>query len=252
MAVILRTKSPRSPSFSLDEAIDRAFRIYEKETRHPVPADVIAQDMGYKSANNGAALSAIASLRYYGLLDRLDEGKLSVSKELETYKFAPDESIRQSLLVKWLLNPPVFFELLDKFKGGLPSDATLKFELIQKGFKPPAADSCVAIFRRSTDFAKYFENSVPVEAAVEVESARTERLAEVGVEAAGSIRQRIYEDTDVDVDDRQLDKIPVRLAGGRRAWVIVPTPLFEADKDRLIAQIGLLLTDDEDDLEQFK
>lgn len=37
------------------------------------PTQVVAQNIGYKSANNGAALSALAALRYYGLLDRPKE-----------------------------------------------------------------------------------------------------------------------------------------------------------------------------------
>lgn len=49
-----------------------------------------------------------------------------------------------------------------------------------------------------------------------------------------------------DVND-EGDQIPVRLPGGRRAWLIIPTPFFDADKARLKAQIDLLLTQDEED-----
>lgn len=44
------------------------------------------------------------------------------------------------------------------------------------------------------------------------------------------------------------DKNPVRLTGGRKAWLIVPTPFYEADKSRLKAQIDLLLTEHIDPL----
>jgi len=44
------------------------------------------------------------------------------------------------------------------------------------------------------------------------------------------------------VDD--TDKIPVRLSEGRKAWLVIPTPFYEADKLRLKAQIDLLLTED--------
>jgi hypothetical protein len=40
------------------------------------------------------------------------------------------------------------------------------------------------------------------------------------------------------------DKIPVRLSEGRKAWLVIPTPFYEADKLRLKAQIDLLLTED--------
>ena len=42
------------------------------------------------------------------------------------------------------------------------------------------------------------------------------------------------------------DRIPVRLNGGRRAWLEIPTPFYLADKKRLNAQIELLLTEDEE------
>jgi hypothetical protein len=42
------------------------------------------------------------------------------------------------------------------------------------------------------------------------------------------------------------DRIPVRLAGGRRAWLLIPHEFREADKTRLKAQIDLLLTEDEE------
>jgi hypothetical protein len=40
----------------------------------------------------------------------------------------------------------------------------------------------------------------------------------------------------------------VLLPGGRKAWLIVPTPFYEADKARLKAQIDLLLAEDRDPL----
>jgi NAD(P)H dehydrogenase (quinone) len=42
------------------------------------------------------------------------------------------------------------------------------------------------------------------------------------------------------------DRIPVRLTAGRKAWLEIPTPLYVADKERLKAQIDLLLAEDEE------
>ena len=107
MNEVLRKKSPRAPSIPLDEAIERTLRVYEKEKRHPTPTEVVAQDIGYKSANNGAALAVLASLRYYGLLERPEDGKLSVSKDVENYRYSPDEKTKRDLLLKWLRTPQV-------------------------------------------------------------------------------------------------------------------------------------------------
>ena len=65
-----RKKSPRAPLIALDKAIEGAIKIYEKEHRHAAPTEAVAQHLGYKSANSGTALRTIASIRYFGLLER--------------------------------------------------------------------------------------------------------------------------------------------------------------------------------------
>src|SRR5205814_1139396 len=103
--------------------------------------DVVAQNIGYKSANNGAALAALASLRYFGLLERPKDGFLAVTKDVEAFKFAPDERMKRSLLLGFLRRPQLYAELLEKYDSGLPSDANLRYELIQRGFTPASAES---------------------------------------------------------------------------------------------------------------
>ncbi|HEX5685477.1 MAG TPA: hypothetical protein VFY73_15760 [Ideonella sp.] len=249
---VVRKKSPRAPSIGLQEALTRALAAYDKDRTHPAPTEVVAQNLGYKSANSGTALGAIASLRYYGLLDRPKDGQLAVSKAVETYRFTPDEAHRRELLVGFLLNPPLFKELLQLYKGALPSDATIRYELINRGFLPGPAETCVGVFRKSVEYADYFR------ASAEATNQNEERGGEVD-----------YEDEPDPVADRKSvaieaqtprggsvgawqpilpnaggeeDFIPIRLAGGRRAWLVVPHQLFEADKDRLKAQVDLLLT----------
>jgi hypothetical protein len=246
-----RKKSPRAPSIALDEAIERALRVYDKEKRHPAPTEVVAQDMGYKSANNGSALSVLASLRYYGLLERPEDGMLAVAKDVENYQYAPDDSIRHGLLQKWLRAPTVFDDLLAKYPGEFPSDKTLRFDLINSGFSPVAAESVIAVFRRSAEFAGHFNvKPDPVEAQIPDQLAERsdfeERKPANGPEPDTNTRNALVHSTDSLPDDS--DKIPIRLSGGRRAWLVIPNPFYAADKNRLKAQIDLLLTEDQSDL----
>lgn len=245
-----RRKSPRAPSIALDEAIERALRVYEKERRHAAPTDVVAQDLGYKSANNGAALSVLASLRYYGLLERPEDGKLAVTKDVESYNFAPSDQLRREILLRWLKAPQIFGDLLEKYEGGLPSDGNLRFDLIQRGFSPPAAEAVISVFKRSVEFSNYYESKA-AESPIErlgpgLPGGSTE-------EEGSSIQQRFAQQPSSQVPsnfaetDPDLDKIPVRLVGGRRAWLLIPSQFFSADKVRLKAQIDLLLTEDEEE-----
>ena len=236
-----RKKSPKAPSMPLDEAVSRVMAVYEKEQRNPVPTDVIAQDLGYKSANNGAALSTIASLRGYGLLARPEPGKLAVSADVQSFQYAPDEVFKEELLKKWLRSPLVFAYLLDKYVENLPSDATIRYDLIERGFKPRTAESLLKVFRKSVEFANYYKeqgNTKPNDSTPEFAEEQDERAA-----APAPTFPVSADLTPVDILG-SVDRIPVRLDTKRRAWLEIPTPFYDKDKDRLKAQIDLLLTDD--------
>ena len=243
-----RKKSPRAPSISLDEAVEKALRVYEKERLHPSPTDVIAQHMGYKDANNGRALSALASLRYYGLIERHSNGLLSVTKDVENYKFAPNEEMSRAYLRRFLATPPLFSELLDRYSSGLPSDGNLRYELIQRDFLPSTAESLVGILRRSTEVAQVFDqrpNGEPSPQPIEVEDEIETPPKTVPSTPAAKHH------TQTPMDDRSgeesgHDRIPVRLSGSRRAWLLIPHEFRESDKVRIKAQIDLLLTEDEE------
>src|SRR3569832_504779 len=241
-----KSRSPRAPSMPLDEAIDKTGRIYERERRHLAPIEAVAQSLGYSGAKNGAAVQALASLRYYGLIERPGEGQVQVSKDFESYTFAPEEKLKRDLRLKWLTSPPVFSELLEKFPGELPSDPTLKFTLIQRGFTPTTADECVSVFRRSVEFARFYQQ-LP-EAAPEIEAPEEDVQAAPSSLTPTTAVSTVIPKPQLPVPPlapTDTDRIPVRLSGNRRAWIEIPLPFFEADKDRLKAQIDLFLTDDE-------
>ena len=222
--------------------MEKALRVYEKEKRYPAPTEVVAQDMGYKSANNGAALSALASLRYFGLLEKPEDGKLAVSKDVENYQYAPDPKIKSELLLKWLRAPAMFADLLDRYPGGLPSDANLRFDLMNRGFSPAAGDSAVSVFRRSAEFAGYTPSSLQRNESIPGEQLTGEAIIlENGTAHVAGVSKPALP-SEFSVGD--TDKIPVRLSAGRKAWLVIPTPFYEADKLRLKAQIDLLLTED--------
>ncbi len=246
---IPRKKSPRAPSIPLDEAIEKALRVYEKERLHPAPTNVIAQHMGYKDANNGRALGALASLRYYGLVERHSNGLLSVTKDVENYKFAPNEETSHAYLRRFLTAPPLLAELLERYSSGLPSDGNLRYELIQRGFLPSTAESLVGVFRRSTEFAQAFgqqptEEPSPQPIVVEEEEIE---VASPAIQSApvGNYQAQPRKD-DRASEESGHDRIPVRLSGSRRAWLLIPHEFREVDKAQLKAQIDLLLTDDQE------
>lgn len=249
MSTVPRRKSPRAPSIPLNEALDRVFKIYDKERLHPAPVEVVANDLGYKSANNGAALSTIACLRYFGLLERPREGALAVSKDVEAFRFAPDEKVRQKLLVQFLRFPTIYADLLDQYGSGLPSEATLKYDLIKRGFLPDAADATVVAFKKSVEFAGYFSNEMQsYDEISETQSAPAALEAEVALDESkidAPVAENFLIPETMQAGTEAFDRVPVRLSGGRKAWLVIPLPFYEADKIRLKAQIDLFLCDDD-------
>lgn len=247
-----RKKSPRAPSMSLDEALERTGKAYDKERLHAAPTDVVAQNIGYRGANNGSALAALASLRYYGLLERPREGVLAVAKDYENYRFAPDDGVRRALTQKFFRTPPLFRELLEQYESGFPSDATLKYELIQRGFLPAAAATLVGVLRRSAEFAgsqQIAEIRAPAATDVsdDIMSDVVSQEAPIQQLASSTVGTPISAVFTGGESEAAHDRIPVRLTGNRRAWLVIPDPFYEADKKRLKAQIDLLLTEDDED-----
>lgn len=236
-----RKKSPRAPSSALDEALERALRLYEKERRHAVPVELAAQAMGYKGAKNGAALTTLATLRYYGLLDRPEEGMLRVSADVEHYKFNPSDEARTALKIKWLRAPVVFSDLLSIYENSLPSDDTLRYDLIKRGFSPETAADCAVIFRRSVEWADYFAQASRATNSPPDNEEETPLDALSPEDRPPTATQTI---ATAPPQHSDVDRIPIRLEGGRKAWLEVPIPLYEKDKIRMKAQIDLLLTDE--------
>jgi hypothetical protein len=242
-------KSPRSPSIALDEAIEKAKSIYEKERFHAAPIDVIAQNIGYKSSNNGTFLPIIASLGYFGLLDRPKPGHLAVSPDVEAFLYAPTAEIKRALLLKWLKTPAAFLAIIEKYADRLPSDATLKYDLIAQGFSPPSAESLIIVFKKSAEFAGLYDepHTKPDKSPDPAHFLPIEKI-NVRTDDASTppkIPSILSATAPVASDSSNHDKIPIRLPKGRKAWLVIPSPFYEQDKERLRAQIDLLLADDE-------
>lgn len=244
-----KKKSPRFPSISLADAIERTKRVYNHETRNAAPIDIVANHIGYKSSRSGPAATTVASLRYFGLLERPREGFLAVSKDFETFLYAPDETLKKEIKLKWLQTPQIFKEIIEKYPDTLPSEATLRFELIQKGFLPTAAQECIKAFLESVRFSNFMEKED--EKIEHPEENKKPNELESALPPQSEQRLDSSQNTpppNLSFQSSGDDKIPIRLTGGRKAWIIIPTPFYEADKRRLLAQIEVILTEEISDI----
>jgi len=248
-------KSPRAPSLALDEALNRVSKLYKAEGRHAAPVDVVLKHIGY-SSKNGAALQALASLGYWGLVERPKDGMVAAAKVFEDHEFNPDQDQKAEIILRLLQTPTLFAELLRKYTGRLPSDASIKFDLIQQGFIPSSADNCVSVFRKSVEFARYYELNVekPIAQPEGGSDTGLNEDTEAGVEgkqtqATGTKQSETQRSPQppFHAADGEVDSIPIRLTGGRKAWLVIPKPFFAADVERIKKYIDLQLTEEEED-----
>jgi hypothetical protein len=154
-----RKKRPRSPSYpgiTLEQAIDRARVIYDKEARNAAPFEAILDHWGY-SPRSGAGSVALAALRKYGLL--VYEGKNARLSDLAlTILWNEEDSEERSDAIKEAaLKPSIHAELWQQYEGSLPSDATLRLELRRRGFAETAIPEFINIFRSTMAFAQLTE-----------------------------------------------------------------------------------------------
>jgi hypothetical protein len=230
---------------ALEEALSRAIKMYQAERRHVARVEVAMGHIGY-SSKSGAALQAMASLGYWGLIERPKDGYVVVSKDVEDYQFTPDANHKRALLRKFMLNPSLFAAMLDQYGSHLPSDQTITFELIQRGFAPSAAGACLSVFKKSLEFSDYFagdENDAHLHGSQQEEVPPSSGMAQQA------------ESGDKDVVPAVASpaiapghRLPVKLSGGRTAWIEFPDPFYSADRVRLKGYIDLHLADDEEEM----
>ena len=145
-------RSPSYPAFDLGEAIQKAEAVYRQEKRTATTPEVIASHLGYSQAT-GPGGRAVSALRQYGLLEE-NAGRYRISDLGYTLvHFGHDSDEWKLAMMDACQRPTLFKELLEKYGEDLPSDATLRNELLGRGFNPSAVSDVITIFRNTMSLA---------------------------------------------------------------------------------------------------
>jgi hypothetical protein len=151
-------RSPSYPALSLEEAINRTSTFYDRERFSMIPVSAAIETLGHKSTSGGgrATLSALVK---FGLLQeqgRGDTRRVGLS-ELGKRIILNDDPMsldRQEAIKDAALAPTIHRKIWDKYKGNIPSDTTLKFELRKQGFLESGLASLLKEFRDTIRFAR--------------------------------------------------------------------------------------------------
>lgn len=193
-----RQRSPNYPNTGLQEAIRRAKEVYKLE--HTMKADpaTIAKDLGYNGIN-GASLTAISTLKKFGLLT--EEGtKLRISDDALTIMEYPENSPEYAkACLDSAYKPSLFAELHNEFGDRLPSEHNLRAYLIKRGFSQSALDSAIRAYRETSEFVSvmkldYIEDVAVEEIGHDMTESSPQIMASTGG-AKGSSRAQAYSAT---------------------------------------------------------
>jgi hypothetical protein len=219
-----KSRSPRYPGIPLDVAIQRAHALYEHEHKNWAPIASVQEHWGFKP-DTGPSNGAVAALRQFGLLetDGLGERRrarlTALALEIILAESSPRKFVRQAALA-----PEIHRDLWERFGGHLPSDATLRRELvIERNFTQNGAQEFISQFRKTIAFAHLGDDDSD-DVAPDPDPAADPPPAQVGKQAPATTSARV-EPVAV---DRAAKIYTIPLLGSAEIQISGDFPLTEA------------------------
>jgi hypothetical protein len=180
-------RSPSYPVFDLKTAIEKTKLVYDGEKRSATTPEVIASHLGYSQAN-GPGGRAVSALRQFGLIEETS-GKYRVSDTGYTLVHYDKESNEwKAAASRAAKSPTLFKELLDAYPDGLPSDATLKNELLGREFNPSVVSDVISLFKDSLALAS--GGDVAYNETVQDESIQTQTATKPAFQSPGGTARK--------------------------------------------------------------
>jgi hypothetical protein len=159
-----KDRSPPYPAIRFVDALALAKKVWDRDKKHPMSAELIAKCLDYKSAQNGAFIPVLSAMKKYGVIVPSGE-EFRVSDEAAAVFIHPEGAPERLALTKRLaMMPAIFTKVLAKYGNDLPSNETLRAKLrLDFGFaSDEAADTLIGALRASMAIAG-LDHEAPVE-----------------------------------------------------------------------------------------
>lgn len=241
-----RMRSPNYPGIGLREAVDRAHVFYNADKRNWAHVDNALHHWGFKPSS-GAGGVVVAALKAFGLLEDEGAGKTrrvrltDSAMRLLLLDPAEHSDDRRSLLQGAALKPKIHAELWKFYKGSLPSDSTLRYELMtSRGFTDNAVKEFIPQFKDTVAFAELAagdkltghdgdKNSPPNPFDVPAVTAPSAVTTPPTSSSAGQVIER---------PSTRVVTLP--LSGDAWAALQVPVPMSEEDWEQMLAVLSAM------------
>ena len=225
-----KPKSPAVPSYSLEDSVDDAKKLYKQYTHGTFSRPEIASTLKMSSGSSSFTQRLFALVEY-GLLEEAGDGyKLTQRFQVLNSEPPESEAFRRAALDA-VTASSVLGDLLNDFKTKLPDRAGVAQRLeIQKKFNPDRAKSAAAVLEKSLQYARVLDannNIIPVRG-TPVSNAGDKSNIHAEAEKPGD-----------DATDKHLAKSgdtrrsEVPLADGRIAVVLYPHDLSVQEAEKI-------------------
>jgi len=146
-------RSPGYPMISLDEAVQKAKTLWDKDKNNYIPLAAAYEHLGYKS-QGGYSARIIAALKKFELISE-KQNAIKLTEEAVDLALHNQSDERYIEIIKKLaLKPAIYEKIFNKYNGTIPSDSTLRIELIKEHqFNPESVEDFISSFRKTIEFA---------------------------------------------------------------------------------------------------
>jgi hypothetical protein len=154
-----RTRSPAYPAIDLEEALQKAAKLWEKAKRHWVGINDAVKYWGYEETSS-TGHSALSALKKFGLLDERGVGEAREVKLTDAaikLVFNPDTTSPEYMvaLKTAALLPSIHADLWTRYEGEPPDDAIIeRYLVIEKMFNSLYVKPFIKQFRTTVEFSK--------------------------------------------------------------------------------------------------
>lgn len=160
-------RSPSYPSFAVAKALENVAALYSQEKEYAAPFASALQAFGYSAKSSGGR-QALATMKYYGLIDVAGEGdgrRIKVSEVALKILRDPreDQTEKRKLIRSVALTPAAHQALLGEYPLGLASDGTVLHFLYEQGFNEAAARELLDEYKETASTIGLYEPSNEVD-----------------------------------------------------------------------------------------
>ena len=152
-----RLRSPGYPMISLQEAIERARILWDKDKNNFIPKEAAFKHLGFTHIG-GYGARIIAALKHFGLISEKGNGIILTQDAVDLNIYKPTDEDYINIVKKIALKPDTYRKIYNEFNENIPSDDTLRIKLIKEyKFNHDKVKGFINDFRRTLSFAGLVE-----------------------------------------------------------------------------------------------